>query len=95
MGLSFTRRLRDPIARGEVTCTVRFWQRRGAKVGGRYAIDGGVVVVTAMRRIDLADITPELSRRCGFAGVVDMLKIARHGPGDQIWLIEFEFEPAV
>lgn len=94
MSLAFTRRLREPIARGEITRTVRFWQRAGAKVGGRYAMDGGAVLVTAMRRIDLTDITPDLSRQCGFSGVVDMLKVARHGPGEQIWLIDFVFEPA-
>lgn len=91
MGLSFTKHLREPVARGEVTQTVRFWQRMGAKVGGRYAVEGGHIVVTAMRRIELSDITPDLSRRCGFLGVVDMLKMARHGPGEMIYLVDFEF----
>jgi len=27
-----------------------------------------------------------------FAGVVDLLKIAKHGPGENVYLIEFEYE---
>ena len=91
MGLSFTKHLREPIARGEITQTVRFWQRKGATVGGRYRVEGGAVEVTAMRQIDVIDITPDLCRRCGFQGVVDMLKVARHGPGETIYLIDFVF----
>jgi hypothetical protein len=29
----------------------------------------------------------------GFAGVVDQLKVAKHGAGENVYLIEFEFEP--
>lgn len=94
MSLSFTKRLREPIRQGEVTCTVRFWQSPRVKVGNRYALEGGAVEVTAMRRIEIADITPALARQSGFAGVVDLLKVARHGVGEQVWLIDFEFCPA-
>jgi hypothetical protein len=34
MGLSFLKRLRGPIARGEIDCTIRIWQRPQVKVGG-------------------------------------------------------------
>lgn len=94
MSLPFTKRLREPIRNGEVTCTVRIWQSPRVKVGARYAMEGGAVEVTAMRRIEIADITPALARRSGFAGVVDLLKIAKHGSGQQVWLIDFEFHPA-
>jgi len=77
--------------RGEVTCSVRIWQRPHVKVGGRYKLGPGEVVVTAMRRIELSDITPKLARDSGFAGVVDLLKIAKHGPGENVYLIEFEY----
>ena len=88
----FTKRLREPIMRGEIDCTVRIWQRPHAKVGGRYALGLGFVVVKSIRRIELADITPSLARRSGFAGVVDLLKIAKHGPGENVYLIEFDYE---
>ena len=90
--MMFTKRLREPIMRGEIDCTVRIWQRPHVKVGGRYALGPGFVVVNSIRRIELADVTPSLARRSGFAGVVDLLKIAKHGPGENVYLIEFEYE---
>jgi hypothetical protein len=94
MGLMFTKRLREPIRRGEIDCTVRIWQSPRVKVGGRYAMEGGAVEVTAMRQIELSDITPALARRSGFEGVVDLLKVAKHGPGEKVYLIDFVFHPA-
>ena len=87
----FTRRLRDPVRRGEVTCSVRIWQSPRVKVGGRYPlIGGGQIEITSIREIGLPDITPELARRSGFLGVVDLLKVAKHGPGERVYLVEFE-----
>ena len=95
MALAFTRRLREPIMRGEITCTVRIWRRLHVKVGGRYGLGPGAVEVTKIREIGLADITPELARRSGFAGVVDLLKTAKHGPGEAVYLIDFEYRDGV
>lgn len=90
--MMFTKRLREPIRRGEVTCTVRIWQRPHVKVGGRYAMSPGEIVVESISQIELADVTPALARRSGFAGVVDLLKIAKHGAGEKVYLIEFRYE---
>ena len=87
----FTKRLREPIMRGEVTCSVRIWRRPRVKVGGRYGLGPGAIHVTSVREIGFADITPELARRSGFQGVVDLLKIAEHGPGENVYLVEFEY----
>jgi hypothetical protein len=95
MGISFTKRLRAPIMAGEIDCTIRIWRRPQVKVGGVYQMDpSGVIEVTSMHQIELADITPALARRSGFAGVVDLLKVAKHGPGEKVYLIEFEYRPA-
>lgn len=88
----FSKRLREPIMRGEITCSVRIWRMPRVKVGGRYALGPGAVHVTRLSEISLADITPELAGRGGFAGVVDLLKTARHGPGERVFLVEFEYE---
>jgi hypothetical protein len=85
----FTKRLKDPVKRGEVTCSVRIWRSPRVKVGGAYPLDAGFIHVTAIREIGLEDITPELARRSGFLGVVDLLKTARHGTGDTIYLVDF------
>jgi hypothetical protein len=91
----FTKRLREPIQRGEVTCSVRIWQSPRVKVGGRYPLAPGQIEVTSLHEISLADVTPALARRSGFAGVVDLLKIARHGPGERVFLVEFHYLDAV
>ena len=80
--------------RGEVSCSVRIWQRPHVKAGGRYRLGRGHIVVTSIRQIALSDITPALARRSGFAGVVDLLKVAKHGPGENVYLVEFEYEDA-
>ncbi len=89
--MMFARRLREPVMRGEVTCSVRIWQRPHVKVGGRYRLGDGAIEVTSIREIGLQDITPELARRSGFQGLVDLLKVARHGAGDRVFLVEFEY----
>jgi hypothetical protein len=89
--MQFTKRLREPIMRGEITCSVRIWQKPHVKIGGRYPLGLGAIHVTDLREIGMADITPELARRSGFPGVVDLLKVAKHGPGETVYLVEFEY----
>jgi len=91
----FMKRLRAPVIRGDVTCSVRIWRRPHVKLGGRYALGSGAIEVTAVREITLHDITPELARKSGFLGVVDLLKVAKHGPGERVFLIEFRYHPAI
>ncbi|MDB5455832.1 MAG: hypothetical protein JWP92_1417 [Caulobacter sp.] len=87
----FTKRLREPIMQGEITCSVRIWRMPHVKVGGRYPLGSGAIHVTALREIGFEDITPDLARRSGFEGVVELLKVAKHGPGETIYLVEFEY----
>jgi hypothetical protein len=87
----FTEHLREPIRRGAVTCSIRIWHKPRVKVGGRYAMEGGAVEVTKIREIELTDITPTLARKSGFAGVLDLLKTAKHGNGTRVYLIDFVF----
>jgi hypothetical protein len=90
----FTKRLREPIMRGEVTCSVRIWQSPRVKVGGRYKMERGAIEVTSIKEIGLKDITPALAKRSGFEGVVDLLKIAKHGPGERVYLVDFFYDEA-
>jgi hypothetical protein len=89
--VQFTRRLREGVRRGEITCSVRIWMRPHVKVGGRYPMEEGHIEVDRLLPITFADITPELARRSGFKGVVDLLKIAKHGRGESIYLVEFHY----
>jgi hypothetical protein len=88
----FMRALRDRVKRGEITTSIRIWQRPKVKVGGRYALPPGEIVVTSILEISLADITPELARRSGFSGVVELIKIAKHGSGRRVFLVEFRYQ---
>jgi hypothetical protein len=91
--VTFAERLRPAVRAGRITCSVRIWQRPRVKVGGRYRFQDGEIVVDALRRIDLSEVTPALAKRSGFAGVVDLLKVAKHGSGENVYLVEFHFEP--
>jgi hypothetical protein len=89
--MQFVKTLRDRIRNGEITCSVRLWQRAHVRVGGKYPLPPGHIVVTSLLEMPLADVTPALARRSGFVGLVDLLKIARHGPGRRVFLIEFRY----
>lgn len=89
--MMFAKPLRERVMRGEISCSVRIWQRPQVKVGGRYRLGAGAVEVTALNEISLHDITPDLARRSGFHGVVDLLKTAKHGSGERVFLVEFRY----
>ena len=65
--------------------------RPHVKVGGRYRMEEGEIEVDSILPIELADITPELARASGFKGVVDLLKVAKHGRGENVYLIRFRY----
>ena len=89
----FTKRLRDGVRRGEITCSVRIWMRPHVKAGGRYRMDEGHIEVDEVLPISLADFTPELARASGFKGVIDLLKVAKHGRGENVYLVRFHYIP--
>jgi hypothetical protein len=83
-GMNFTKRLREPVQRGEITCSVRIWMRPMVTAGKRYPMGDGELAVDSIQQIELADITPELARGSGFNSVIDLLKIAKHGSGSNV-----------
>ena len=89
----FTKRLREGVRRGEITCSVRIWTRPRVTVGNRYRMEKGEIEWTRSNPIGLPDITPELARASGFLGILDLLKVAKHGKGDNIYLIRFHYLP--
>jgi hypothetical protein len=89
----FTKRLRDGVRCGRIRCSVRIWMRLQVKVGGRYSMEEGHIVVDSIEQIPLCGITPELSRESGFSSVRDLLETARHGRGRTVYLIRFHYLP--
>jgi len=90
----FTKRLRERIKRGRIRCSVRIWTRPHVKVGGRYPMEDGHVVVDAIEPMRLRDITNDLARESGFESVPDLLGVAKHGQGSKVYLIRFHYLPA-
>jgi len=87
----FTKRLREGVRRGEITCSVRIWTRPHVKVGTRYPMEEGEIEVDSIEPIGFPDITPQLARESGFLGVIDLLKVAKHGKGENIYLVRFHY----
>ena len=67
--------------------------RPHVSVGRRYRVGTGEIEVDSIEPIGFPDITPELARASGFLGVLDLLKIAKHGKGDRIYLVRFHYIP--
>jgi hypothetical protein len=91
--MTFTKHLREGVRRGRIRCSVRIWTRPHVKVGGRYPMEGGSIVIDEVTPITLKDITHDLSRESGFDTVDDLLKIAKHGSGQHVYLIRFHYLP--
>jgi hypothetical protein len=56
-------------------------------------MDEGKIEVDSIVPISMADITPDLARRSGFNGVIDLLKTAKHGKGENVYLVRFHYLP--
>jgi hypothetical protein len=72
----FTKHLREGVRRGRIRCSIRIWTRLHVKVGGRYQMDEGHIVVESITPTALADgpervpdsVSLSASRRMGHAG---------------------------
>jgi len=49
--MMFTKRLREGVRRGEITCSVRIWISPRVKVGGRYRMEEGEIEVDSIEKI--------------------------------------------
>src|SRR5688572_33063663 len=91
--MMFAKPLRERIRNGRIRCSVRIWLRPHVKVGGRYRMDDGHIVVDSVEPIELADVTHDLARESGFDSVEALLQMAKHGAGDNVFLIRFHYLP--
>jgi hypothetical protein len=56
-------------------------------------MEEGEIEVDSITPIGFPDITPELAQESGFLGVLDLLKVAKHGKGENIYLVRFHYVP--
>jgi len=61
----FGRDLREAVAAGEITVSIRLWSRPKVKVGGRYPTAGVVIEVDSMELLPFSAVTAEDVRRSG------------------------------
>src|SRR5579871_1727453 len=87
----FTKRLREGVRRGFITCSIRIWKHPHVKVGGRYPMDDGEIVIDSIEQISMQDITTDLAMESGFESRADLLQVAQHGAGENVYLIRFHY----
>jgi hypothetical protein len=87
----FTKRLREGVRRGRIRCSVRIWTSPHVKVGGRYQMEEGQIVVDSVVPIGIEDITDNLARESGFNSLEDLLQTAKHGSGSNVYVIRFHY----
>jgi hypothetical protein len=56
-------------------------------------VGDGEIEIESITPIGLPDITTELAQESGFLGILDLLKVAKHGKGNNIYLIRFHYVP--
>ena len=91
--MTFKKELREAVRRGRIRCSVRVWVRPHVKVGGRYPMDEGSIVIDSIERIRFKDVTASLARESGFSSVKSLLETARHGAGENVYLVRFHYLP--
>ena len=91
--MQFSRELRDDVLAGEITLSVRLWQRSQVKVGGRYRVGRGMIEIDAIELVPFAAITEADVRRAGEPDRETLRERAAHaGPIDEetlVYRIEF------
>src|SRR5258708_39370443 len=85
--MMFTKRLRDGVRHGRIRCSVRIWTRPHVKVGGRYPMDEGHIVVDSIAPITIKDVTAGLAREFGVASVDAFVGIAKHGTRGKLYRV--------
>lgn len=91
MGVLFVKYLRDAIRSGAISTSVRVWHRPHVTVGKRYRMEEGEIEVDSITPIAFDEITSDLARACGFDSVSDLLKVAKHGRGENVYIIRFHY----
>jgi hypothetical protein len=91
--VEFSRELRDDVLAGDITLSVRLWQRPRVKAGGRYRVGLGEIEVDTIELVPFSAITGADVRRAGEPDRETLRRRAAHaGPIDDdtlVYRIEF------
>lgn len=91
--MEFSRELRNDVLAGDITLSVRLWQRPQVKEGGRYRVGLGAIEIDAIELVPFRAITASDVRRAGEPDRETLRQRAAHaGPIDEntlVYRIEF------
>lgn len=54
-------------------------------------MDEGEILIDSIELISLHDVTHDLAVESGFQSRADLLKVAKHGSGDNVYLVRFRY----
>ena len=95
--MQFSPELRDDVASGDITVSIRLWSRPKVKVGGRYDVGPVRIEVDAIDLIQFSSVTRADVRRSGEPDRESPRDRAAHsGPIDDdtlVYRIEFHVVP--
>jgi hypothetical protein len=91
--VEFSRELRSDVLAGDITLSVRLWERPRVKQGGRYRVGPGEIEVDTIELVPFAAVTGDDVRRAGEPDRETLRRRAAHaGPIDEdtlVYRIEF------
>jgi hypothetical protein len=95
--MQFSPELREDVAAGDITVSIRLWSRPKVKVGGRYAIGPVRIEVDSIELVPFSSVTRADVRRSGERDRESLRQRAAHaGPIDDdtlVYRIEFHVVP--
>lgn len=89
--MMFAKALRERVRSGEITTSVRIWLTPRVRIGGRYPLLDGHIEVTRLQEVDLDDVTEAMALEGGFESLDALMKTARHGRGERVFIVDFVF----
>jgi len=89
----FSPELREGVASGDITVSIRLWQRPKVRVGGRYESDGFQIEIDSLEVLPFSAVTADDVSRSGEIDRELLRRRAAHaGPVDEdtlVYRIEF------
>ena len=91
--MEFSPELRDHVLAGDITVSIRLWQRPRVKQGGRYQVGPGQIEVDLIELVPFAAVTAADVQRSGEQDRETLRHRAAHaGPiGDETLVYRVEF----
>lgn len=91
--MEFSPELRDHVLAGDITVSIRLWQRPRVKQGGRYQVGPGQIEVDSIELVPFAAVTAADVRQSGEPDREALRHRAAHaGPiGDDTLVYRIEF----